>query len=156
MVFGTKFEKFHFFLLCATINSMNGKKPKFSGFGKPGEKVEERAEIYYLSGKGTDIGCVLEVREEIKNPSLLEFEIKGTIEKQQHWSRLRVEIFDREKPDIPATSFEEDYLTKDISSEIFKKFTFPILGIVKKPHKVQIMVVGPSETDLEIRNVHLR
>lgn len=135
---------------------MNEKKPKFSGFGKPGERVAEKTEVYYLSGKGTDLGCVLEVREEIKNPSLLEFEIKGKIKRQQHWTRLRVEIFDRSSPAIPATSFEEDYLTKDVSAEVFKKFSFPILGIVKRPHKVQIMVVGPSETDLEIRNVHLR
>ena len=135
---------------------MNEKKPKFSGFGKPGEKVEEKAEIYYLSGKGTDIGCVMEVREEIKNPSLLEFEIKGRIEKQQHWTRLRIEICDKDRPDIPATSFEEDYLTKDVSAEVFKNFSFPVLGIVKRPWKVQIMVVGPSETDLEIRNVRLR
>lgn len=135
---------------------VNGKKPKFSGFGKPGEKVEERPESYYLSGKGTDLGCVLEVREEIKNPSLLELEIRGTIEREQHWTRLRVEIFDKDNLREPATSFEEDYLMKDIFPDHFKKFSFPILGIVKRPHKVQIMVVGPSETDIEIRNVHLR
>lgn len=135
---------------------MNRKKPLFSGFGKPGEKAEEKAESYYLSGKGVDLGCVLEVREEIKNPTLLEFEVKGSIEKQEHWTRLRVEIYDKEKMSEPATSFEEDYLTKDISPELFKKFSFPILGIVKRPAKVQMMVVGPSETDLEIRNVHLR
>ena len=135
---------------------MSDQKPKFSGFGKPGERVEEKPESYYLSGKGTDLGCVLEVREEIKNPSLLELEIKGTIEKEQHWTRLRIEIFDKDKPDVPATSFEEDYLTKDVSPEVFKKFSLPVLGIVKCPHKVQVMVVGPSETDLEIRNVHLR
>jgi hypothetical protein len=131
-------------------------KPLFSGFGKPGEKIEERPESYYLSGKGTDLGCVLEVREEIKNPSLLELEIKGTIEKQEHWTRLRIEIFDKGDLNVPATSFEEDYLTKDVSADLFKKFSFPVLGIVKKPWKVQIMVVGPSESDLEIRNVHLR
>jgi len=135
---------------------MNNKKPLFSGFGKPGEKIAEKQESYFLSGKGTDLGCVLEVREEIKNPSLLELEIKGKIEKQQHWSRLRIEIFDKENLEIPATSFEQDYLTKDVSAEVFKKFSFPVLGIVKKPWKVQIMVVGPSESDLEIRNVHLR
>ncbi|HVN68009.1 MAG TPA: hypothetical protein VMT55_06515 [Candidatus Sulfotelmatobacter sp.] len=132
------------------------KKPLFSGFGKPGEKIEERPESYYLAGKGTDLGCVLEVREEIRNPSLLELEIKGTIEKQEHWTRLRIEIFDKGNPNVPATSFEEDYLTKDVSAAVFKKFSFPVLGIVKKPWKVQIMVVGPSESDLEIRNVHLR
>jgi hypothetical protein len=132
------------------------KKPIFSGFGKPGETAEERAESYYLSGKGTDLGCVMLVNEEIKNPSLLELEIKGTIDKKEHWARLRVEIFDRSNMDVPATSFEDDYLNKDISAEIFKKFSFPILGIVKQPHKVQVMVVGPSETDLEIRHVHLR
>jgi hypothetical protein len=136
--------------------AMAKSKHLFSGFGKPGEKAEERAESYYLSGKGTDLGCVLEVREEIDSPTLLEFEVKGTIEKEQHWTRLRVEIYDKGAPDVAATSFEEDYLTKDISAEVFKKFSFPILGIVKKPAKVQMMVVGPSETDLEIRNVHLR
>lgn len=135
---------------------MNGKKPKFSGFGKPGEKVAETPESYYLSGKGTDLGCVLEVRDEIKNPSLLELEIRGTVDRQQHWTRLRVEIFDKDKLQEPATSFEDDYLMKDLSADHFKKFSFPILGIVKRPHKVQVMVVGPSETDIEIRNVRLR
>ena len=135
---------------------MQDQRHKFSGFGKPGEQVIETPESYYLSGKGTDLGCVLEVHDEIKNPSLLEFELRGKIECEQYWTRLRVEIFDRSKPDEPATSFEEDYLMKGISAENFKKFSFPILGIVKRPRKVQIMVVGPSETDLEIRNVHLR
>ena len=55
------------------------KKPIFSGFGKPGEKIEEKQESYFLSGKGTDLGCVLEVREEIKHPSLLEVEVKGSV-----------------------------------------------------------------------------
>jgi hypothetical protein len=99
---------------------------------------------------------VLEVREEIKNPSLLELEIRGMIEKKQPWSRLRVEVFDRAKPDQPATTFEDDFLMEGISKEHFKSFSFPILGIVKQPTKVQIMVVGPSESLLEIRNVHLR
>lgn len=135
---------------------MSGKNHKFSGFGKPGEKTKEEGEVYYLSGRGTDLGCVLEVKEEIKNPSLLELEIKGTVEKEQHWTRLRVEIFDKGDLSFPATSFEEDYLTQDVSPDYFKKFTFPILGIVKHPHKVQVMVVGPAEADLEIKNVHLR
>lgn len=135
---------------------MNDKKPKFSGFGKPGEKVEETPESYYLSGKGTDLGCVLEVRDEIKNPSLLELEIRGSIEREQHWTRLRIEIFDKDKPQEPATSFEDDYLVTDLSPNLFKKFSFPVLGIVKCPQRVQVMVVGPSETDIEIRNVHLR
>ncbi len=135
---------------------MKKKKPIFSGFGKPGEKVEEKRDTYLLSGKGTDLGCVLEVREEIKNPSLLEFEARGSIRKEQAWSRLRVEIFDKGKLSEPATSFDEEYLMEGLSSDIFKSYSFPILGIVKCPQKVQIMVVGPSETNLEIRNVHLR
>jgi hypothetical protein len=134
---------------------MQRKKPIFSGFGKPGEQVVERQDSYLLSGKGTDLGCILQVGEEIKRPSLLSLEIQGTIIKQQPWSRLRIEVFDREKPDLPATTFEEEYLMEDLSPEHFKSFSFPILGIVKQPFKVQIMVVGPSETSLEIRNVHL-
>ncbi|MDD5593244.1 MAG: hypothetical protein PHG97_00705 [Candidatus Margulisbacteria bacterium] len=134
----------------------NSKKPIFSGFGKPGEKIEERPESYFLSGKGTDLGCVLEVGEEIKNPSLLEVEVKGNIEKGAAWTRLRFEVFDRDRLQVPATSFEEDYLMEGLSSDYFKSYSFPILGIVKRPFKVQIMVVGPSESNLEIRNVHLR
>jgi hypothetical protein len=132
------------------------KKPVFSGFGKPGEKIEEKQESYFLSGKGTDLGCVLEVREEIKNPSLLEVEVKGSIEKGALWTRLRFEVFDRGNLQIPATSFEDGYLMDDLSADYFKQYSFPILGIVKRPYKVQIMVVGPSESNLEIRNVHLR
>jgi len=134
---------------------MQKKKPVFSGFGKPGERVEEKPDSYSLSGKGTDLGCVLEVKEEIHRPSLLAFEVRGTIRKEQPWSRLRVEVFDKDKPDFPATSFEDSFLMDGISNDHFKKFSFPILGIVKQPHKVQIMVVGPSETSLQIRNVHL-
>jgi hypothetical protein len=135
---------------------MKKKKPIFSGFGKPGEKVEEKRDTYFLSGKGTDLGCVLEVREEIKNPSLLEFEVRGSIKREQPWARLRVEVFDRGNPKDPATSFDDEFLMEGISRDIFKSYNFPILGIVKCPQKVQIMVVGPSETNLEIRNVHLR
>jgi len=131
-------------------------KPIFSGFGKPGERVEEKPEAYFLSGRGTDLGCVLEVREEIKNPSLLELEIRGTIKLEAAWGRLRIEIFDKGKLPEPATSFEDSFLMEGLSADAFKSYSFPILGIVKCPHKVQIMVVGPSATDLEIRNVHLR
>ena len=131
-------------------------KPLFSGFGKPGERVEEKAEEYTLSGKGTDLGCVLEVREEIKNPSLLELEVSGSIKKDKPWTRLRVEVFDKKDPNVPATTFEDDYLMDDISAHVFKSLSFPILGIVKIPSKVQVMVVGPSETSLKLRHVHLR
>ena len=130
-------------------------KPLFSGFGKPGEQVEERPDTYNLTGNGTDLGCVLEIREEIKRPSLLTLEVLGSIKRGQPWSRLRIEIFDKEKPDTPATSFEDEYLMEGLSPEHFKPLSFPILGIVKQPYKVQIMVVGPSETSLQIRNVHL-
>ncbi|OGC11748.1 hypothetical protein A3K48_04570 [candidate division WOR-1 bacterium RIFOXYA12_FULL_52_29] len=135
---------------------MASKKPIFAGFGKPGEQVAEKQEIYYLSGKGTDLGCVLLVQEEIKNPSLLELEVKGHINKGAAWSRLRVEVFDKESQEIPATSFEEEYLMEGLSPDYFKRLDFPILGIVKHPFKVQVMIVGPSEAKLEIRNVHLR
>lgn len=118
--------------------------------------MEEKEEKYLLSGKGTDLGCVLLVREEIKNPSLLELEIKGLIHKKLPWSRLRIEIFDKENLLFPATSFEDQFLMEDLSNANFKHFSFPILGIVKHPHKVQVMVVGPSESNLEIKNVHLR
>ena len=134
---------------------MSKKELIFSGFGKPGELVEERSDTYNLSGKGTDLGCVLEVKETIERPSLLRLEIKGSIKKEQAWSRLRIEIFDRGFPDKPATSFEEEYLMDGLSPDRFKTLSFPILGIVKQPAKVQIMVVGPSETSLQIRNVHL-
>ena len=135
---------------------MNNKRPIFSGFGKPGERVEEKPEAYFLSGRGTDLGCVLQVREEINRPSLLALDIKGVIQKDAPWARLRIEIFDKSRPDFPATSFEDSYLMDGISADNFKSLSLPILGIVKKPHKVQIMVVGPSATNLEIRNVRLR
>lgn len=135
---------------------MQKHKPIFSGFGKPGERVEEKPESYFLSGKGTDLGCVLEVREEIKNPSLLELEVRGSIDREKPWVRLRIEIFDKGKTQEPATSFEDEYLMEGLSPERFSPLSFPILGIVKRPHKVQVMVVGPSETNLEIKNIHLR
>jgi hypothetical protein len=127
----------------------------FSGFGKPGELVEERTDTYNLNGNGTDLGCVLEIREEIKRPSLLTLEVMGSIKLGQPWSRLRIEIFDKEHPETPATSFEDAYLMEGLSPEHFKPLSFPVLGIVKQPYKVQIMVVGPSQTSLQIRNVHL-
>ncbi|MFA6431705.1 MAG: hypothetical protein WCV91_04935 [Candidatus Margulisiibacteriota bacterium] len=132
------------------------KKPIFAGFGKAGEKVKETAESYFLSGKGTDLGCVLLVQEEIKNPSLLEMEAKGEIKLGAPWARLRIEIFDKTNPELPATSFEDSFLMDDMSKNNFKRFSLPILGIVKHPLKVQVMIVGPSETNLEIRNIHLR
>jgi hypothetical protein len=132
------------------------KNPIFSGFGKPGEKAEEKEASYFLSGRGTDLGCVLQVQEEINSPSLLELEIKGEINRDKAWTRLRIEIFDKKQPDLPATSFDEEFLMEGLVRDNFKKYSFPILGIVKRPSKVQIMVVGPSQTDLEIRHVHLR
>jgi hypothetical protein len=83
-------------------------------------------------------------------------EIRGSIVKDAPWARLRVEVFDKGKLSEPATTFEEEYLMEGLSAECFKSYSFPILGIVKRPQKVQVMVVGPSETNLEIRNVHLR
>ena len=134
---------------------MQKKKPLFSGFGKPGERVEEKPDNYLLAGKGTDLGCVLEIREEIKRPSLLTMEIIGSINKGQPWSRLRIEVFDKEKPDQPATTFEDEYLMEGLSPDHYQPLSLPILGIVKQPYKVQIMVVGPSETSLQIRNIRL-
>jgi hypothetical protein len=131
-------------------------KPLFSGFGKAGERVSEENGVYTLEGEGTDIGCNLVIQEEMPSPSLLEFEMRGSIEKKEAWVRLRVEIFDRARPDLPATSFEEEYLTVELNSDLFKRHSFPILGIVKKPAKVQFMIVGPAKTRLEIKNVALR
>ena len=52
-------------------------KPLLGSFGKPGEKVSEQDGIYCLEGEGTDIGFNLVIMEEMKRPSLLEFEIRG-------------------------------------------------------------------------------
>lgn len=131
-------------------------KPVFSGFGKPGEEVSEKDGTYVLIGNGTDLGCNLLIQEEIANPSMLELDIRGQIQKGAPWTRLRIEIFDRDKPDEPATSFENEYLTVDLDPENFKRLSLPVLGIVKSPQKVQFMVVGPAESRLEIRNVSLR
>ena len=131
-------------------------KPVFSGFGKSGERVEEKNGSYILEGEGTDIGCNMVIQEEMLSPSLLEFEIRGKIEKHKPWARLRVEIFNNAKDKQPATSYEEEYLTVDLNPKNFKHLSFPILGIVKTPHRVQFMVVGPSKSRLEIKNVCLR
>ncbi|MFH1684147.1 MAG: hypothetical protein ABIA67_04610 [Candidatus Margulisiibacteriota bacterium] len=131
-------------------------KPLFGGFGKSGERVSEQDGIYALEGTGTDIGCNLVLQEEINNPSLLELEIRGEIKKESEWTRLRIEIFDRNNPDVPATSFENEYLPLDLNPDNFKHISFPILGIVLSPIKIQFMVVGPAETRLEIRNVTIR
>ena len=131
-------------------------KPLFSGFKKPGEEVSEKEGIYRLKGKGTDLGCTLELQEEIKNPSLLELEIKASIKKEEPWSRLRIEIYDKDRPQEPATSFVNEYLPLDLDGRHFRRLSFPILGIVKVPVKVQFMVVGPAESCLEIKNVSIR
>lgn len=131
-------------------------KPIFSAFGKPGEKVSEKNGTYVLEGEGTDLGCNLVIQEEIPHPSLLELDIRGKIVKQERWSRLRIEIYDRAKPNEPLTSFEDEWLTVDLSPDIFKHLSFPILGIVKQPAKIQFMVVGPAKIKLEMKNVILR
>ena len=135
---------------------MQKRKHIFSGFGKPGEKVTEKNGVYMLEGVGTDIGCNLVLRKEINNPSILELEVKGVIDKHAEWVRLRIEIFDREKPNEPATSFEGEYLNLDLDEKRFSHLSFPILGIVRSPFKVQFMVVGPAKSRLEIRNVSIR
>jgi hypothetical protein len=131
-------------------------KPIFSGFGKAGEKVSEKNGVYTLIGKGTDLGCNLILQEEIDNPSLLELEIRGRINKEAPWSRLRIEVFDKEKPEEPATSFENEYLTVELSPDRFQRLSLPVLGIVRSPSKIQFMVVGPAESKLEIKNVSIR
>ena len=103
-----------------------------------------------------DLSDVFAIQEEIARPALLEFEIKGKIEKEAEWARLRVEIYDRSKPEMPATSYEDDYLTVGLDANRFNHLSFPILGIVKSPYKVQFMVVGPAKSVLEIKNVTLR
>ncbi len=135
---------------------MHRLKPKFAGFGKPGEKISEKNGVYILEGKGIDLGCNLIIQEEVKKPSLLEFEIRGKIEKEVPWNRLRIEIYDRDKGAKAATSFEDEYLTVELDPDDFKHLSLPVLGIVKHPGKVQFMVVGPSKTVLEIKNVVLR
>lgn len=109
-----------------------------------------------LEGEGTDIGCNLVFQEDIFRPSFLEMEVRGKIDKGAEWTRLRIEIYDKGKPDEPADSFEGDYLNLDLSEELFKKLTFPVLGIVKCPSKVQFMIVGPSSSKLEVKNVSIR
>jgi len=131
-------------------------KPLLGGFGKPGEKVSEENGIYTMEGEGTDMGFNLVIMEEMKSPSLLELELRGSIDKGEIWSRLRIEIFDRDNMDEPATSFEDEYLTVDLSEADFHHFSFPILGIVKNPHRVQFMIVGPAKTKIAIKNVMLR
>ncbi|MFC1510783.1 hypothetical protein ACFL5U_00125 [Candidatus Margulisiibacteriota bacterium] len=131
-------------------------EPKFSGFGKQGEKVTEKNGVYILEGEGTDIGCNWVIKKEMKTPSLLEFEIRGKIDKQTPWTRLRIEIFDKEHDDEAATSFEDEYLTVELDAKKFKHLSLPILGIVKSPQKVQFMVVGPAHSHLEMKNVTLR
>ena len=131
-------------------------KPTFSGFGKAGEKVSEKDGVYTLAGEGVDLGCNLVISEEIESPSLLEFDLRGKIEKQVAWVRLRIEIFDRSNACEPATSFEDDYLTIDLDAHNFRHLSLPILGIVKIPERVQFMVVGPAKAKLEIKNVVLR
>jgi len=131
-------------------------KPIFSGFGKPGEKVSERKGIYILEGEGTDLGCNLLIKEEIKSPSLLEFDLRGKIEKQTPWSRLRIEIFDRENENEPATSFEDEWLTVELDPHNFRHLSLPILGIVKIPHRIQFMIVGQAQSRIQIKNVVLR
>ncbi|MFH1542466.1 MAG: hypothetical protein ABIE84_05185, partial [bacterium] len=106
-------------------------KPKFAAFGKPGEKVSEVDGVYILEGEGTDIGCNWVIKREMKkSPTLFEFEIRGKIDKQAPWTRLRIEIFDKENDQEPATSFEDDYLTVELDPESFRHLSLPILGIV--------------------------
>lgn len=130
--------------------------PLFGGFGKPGERVSEENGVYTLEGEGTDIGCNLVIQEEMESPSLLEFDLRGKIEKKEAWARLRIEIFDRDNLETPATSYEEDYLTVELDPHNFKHLSFPILGIVKNPHRVQFMIVGPTHSKIEVKNVQLR
>ena len=103
-----------------------------------------------------DLGCNLVIMEEIVNPSLLEFEIRGKIEKKASWARLRIELFDRDNINEAATSYEDDYLTVDLNPNTFRHLSFPVLGIAKFPHRVQFMIVGPAKSKLEIKNVVLR
>ena len=130
--------------------------PLFGGFGKHGEKVSEENGVYTLEGEGVDIGCNLVIMEEMESPSLLEFDIRGRIEKREAWTRLRIEIFDRDKVDEPATSFEDEYLTVELDPENYRHLSLPILGIVKNPHRVQFMIVGPSRTRIQMKNIALR
>jgi hypothetical protein len=131
-------------------------RPLFGGFGKPGEKVSEENGVYTMEGEGTDIGFNLVIMEEMKSPSLLEFDLRGKIDKKEPWSRLRIEIFDRSNAAEPATSFEEEYLTVELDPDNFRHLSLPILGIVKSPERVQFMIVGPAHSRIEIKNVLLR
>ena len=131
-------------------------RPLFGGFGKPGEKISEENGVYTFEGEGTDIGCNLVIMEELSKPSLLEFEIRGSIDKQAAWTRLRIEIFDRDKQDEPATSFEDEYLTVELNPQNFRHLSLPVLGIAKNPHRIQFMVVGPAKSRIDVKNIVLR
>jgi hypothetical protein len=69
---------------------------------------------------------------------------------------LRIELFDHDNLNEAATSYEDDYLTVDLHPHNFRHLSFPVLGIVKRPHRIQFMIVGPAKTKIEIKNVVLR
>lgn len=108
-----------------------------------------------ISGEGVDMGGGVIFPDHIKSPAYLEFDIKGTINKQEEWTRFRIEGYDERDHGQMLFFFEQDEMQLNISPTNFTRVNIPLKRNEKSVKRVQFMVIGPGEVDLVISNIKL-
>ena len=108
-----------------------------------------------ISGEGVDLGGGVIFPDHIKSPAYLEFDVKGTINKKEEWTRFRVEGYDEKESGNMLFFFEQDEMQLNISSTNFNRVNIPLKKDEQSIKRVQFMVIGPGEVDLVISNIKL-
>ena len=122
----------------------------YYGFQSPGERTSFENGILKLGGEGTDIGCGIMVNKEVASYEAVLFKIRGSIKKQASWTRLRIEVYGSENETMPAVSHE---ITDQEAWNSFTPFKIALKNKVSGLFKIQIMIIGPSEANLEFKDI---
>ena len=122
----------------------------YYGFQSPGERTSFQNGILKLGGDGTDMGCGIMVNKDIAEYSVVSFKIRGSMQRKESWTRLRIEVYGSDNETLPAVSHE----LKDTDRwEHFALIKIPLENKVSGLFKIQMMVIGPAVVDLEFKDI---
>ena len=127
----------------------------YYSFKKKGETGVAGNDFLIVSGEGIDLGGGVIFPDHIKSPAYLEFDVKGSINKQEEWTRFRIEGYDEKDNGQMLFFFEQDEMQLNISQTNFSRVNIPLKKNEKSVKRVQFMVIGPAEVDLVISNINL-
>lgn len=122
----------------------------YYGFQSPGERTSFENGILRLGGNGTDMGCGIMVNKDIAEYTLVSLKIRGSLKKLQPWTRLRIEVYGSDNEQNPAVSFE---MREEEAWDSFQQYKIPLENKVSGLFKIQMMIIGPSEANLEFKDI---